>query len=120
MKQNLEEILVQFSLTSDGWGDLEVSISKNFYFSLSFFSAAVSPEEVIDESPDITVIILILVAVIILALLIVFFIIFYHRRCRNKTKGTFNKFVFLFVAFSFSFLNDLMSLQPNYTCSQKV
>ena len=71
-------------------GDLEVSSSKNFYFSLSFFlSAAVSPEDVIDESPDITVIILILLAVIILALLIVFFIIFYHRRRRNKTKGTF-------------------------------
>ena len=61
---------------------------------LFFFSGAVSPEEVIDESRDITVIILILLAVIILALLIVFFIIFYHRRRRNKTKGTFNIFVF--------------------------
>ena len=99
MKQNLEEILVQFSLTSDGWGDLEVSISKNFYFSLSFFSAAVSEEVIVITSPNNTVIILILLAVIILALLIVFFIIFYHRRRRNKTKGTFNKFVFLFVAF---------------------
>ena len=94
VKQNLEEILGQFSLTSDRWGDLEVTSSVVF-----FFSAAI-PEEVIDESPDITAIILILLAVIILALLIVFFIIFYHRRRRNKTKGTFG---FLFVVFCFSF-----------------
>ena len=96
VKQNLEEILVQFSLTSDGWGDLEVYSSKNFYFSLSFFFSAAVPEEVIDESPNITVIILILLAVIILALFIVFFIIFYHRRRRNKTKGTFCFFVLSF------------------------
>lgn len=93
MKQNLEEIFVQFSLTSDGWGDLEVSISKNFYFSLSFFSAAVAEEVIVIKSPNNTVIILILLAVIILALLIVFSITSYDRRRRNKTKGTFCFFV---------------------------